>query len=83
MVAEIIFYATVALYAVASALFFAHLARSGGWDRAGKAAPRVLAGAAAFHAGYCPFPCGPRLAASLGCPPRGLPSADLVDRRES
>jgi ABC-type uncharacterized transport system permease subunit len=52
MIAEIIFYVTVALYAVASALFFAHLARSGGSVRAGKAAPRVLAVAAVFHTGY-------------------------------
>ncbi len=52
MIAEIIFYATVALYAVASALFFAHLARSGGSVRAGRAAPLVLGGAALFHTGY-------------------------------
>src|SRR5215471_1303896 len=51
MLAELIFYATVTAYAVASALFFAHLARSGS-IRAGRAAPRVLALAAVFHLGY-------------------------------
>jgi len=51
MLPEIIFYATVTAYAVASALFFAHLARSGS-IRAGKVAPRVLGLAALFHAGY-------------------------------
>ena len=51
MLPEIIFYATVTAYAVASALFFAHLARSGS-IRAGKVAPRVLGLAAVFHLGY-------------------------------
>jgi ABC-type uncharacterized transport system permease subunit len=52
MLPESIFYATVTAYAVASALFFSHLARSGGSVRAGKAAPLVLGVAALFHAGY-------------------------------
>jgi len=52
MLAESIFYVTVTAYAVASALFFSHLARSGGSVRAGKAAPQVLGVAASFHAGY-------------------------------
>ena len=52
MFAELTFYATVIAYALASALFFAHLARSGGPRGAGKAAPRVLGLAAFFHTAY-------------------------------
>jgi ABC-type uncharacterized transport system permease subunit len=51
MLAELVFYATVTAYAVASALFFAPLAKSGS-IRAGKAAPWVLGLAAALHAAY-------------------------------
>lgn len=52
MLAELVFFVTVTAYALASALFFTHLASSGGSIRAGKAAPRVLGLAAAFHTGY-------------------------------
>jgi ABC-type uncharacterized transport system permease subunit len=55
MLIELIFYATVTSYAVASALFFAHLAKSGASVRAGKAAPRVLTAAVLFHLAYVVF----------------------------
>jgi len=55
MLAELIFYATVAAYAAASALFFRYLARPSGSPRAELAAPRVLGLAAALHAGYVLF----------------------------
>jgi ABC-type uncharacterized transport system permease subunit len=52
LAAELVFYATITAYAVASALFFAHVARSGDSVRAGRAAPLVLGLAALFHTGY-------------------------------
>jgi ABC-type uncharacterized transport system permease subunit len=52
MFAEFIFYATVAAYAVASALFFSYLLPSGGSVKAVVAAPRVLRVAVFLHAGY-------------------------------
>lgn len=52
MLAEIGFFATVTAYAVASILFFRHLARSGGSVRVGKAARWVLGLAALLHLGY-------------------------------
>ncbi len=52
MLVELVFYTTVAGYAVASALFFSYLMRAGGSARAGKAAPRVLGAAALLHTGY-------------------------------
>jgi len=52
LAAELIFYATVTAYALASALFFAHLLKPGTSVRTGKAAPRVLAVAALCHVGY-------------------------------
>jgi ABC-type uncharacterized transport system permease subunit len=51
MVGEFAFYATVIAYAAAAVLFFRHLARPRELT-AGKAAPRVLALAAALHTGY-------------------------------
>lgn len=52
LAAELIFYATVTAYAVASALFFAHLAKSSTSVHTGKLAPRVLGLAALFHVAY-------------------------------
>ena len=52
LLAELVFYVTVTAYAVASALFFAHLARSGGSVRAVAVAPRVMRVAVFFHATY-------------------------------
>jgi len=52
MLVELVFYSTVAGYAVASALFFSYLMRAGAPARAGRAAPRVLGAAAALHTGY-------------------------------
>jgi ABC-type uncharacterized transport system permease subunit len=52
VLAELVFYVTVTAYAVASALFFAHLARSGGSERAVAVATRVLRVAVLFHATY-------------------------------
>jgi ABC-type uncharacterized transport system permease subunit len=52
MWAELVFYATVAAYAVATALFFHYLARPSASPKAALAAPRVLGLAVLFHAGY-------------------------------
>jgi ABC-type uncharacterized transport system permease subunit len=52
MLAELAFYATVAAYTAASALFFTHLAMPGGSPRAGSAAPGMLAAAGALHGAY-------------------------------
>jgi ABC-type uncharacterized transport system permease subunit len=52
MLAELVFYATIAAYAGACVLFFNFLAKPGGGARAGRAAPRVLAMAVVLHAGY-------------------------------
>lgn len=52
MAAEIVFYATVAAYAVASALFFHYLSKPGAAPRSAVAAPRVLGLAAVLHTSY-------------------------------